>query len=268
MPFLQDRYDSPWACARGQAPFHELIELREMAPPFMRHLSEAAQATANLAIFDPHELEIIFVEQIDSPTEVQIRLRIGKRVSPHTTAVGEVLFAHLDSVPAAEMLKEHGMPRITKHTITDSAQFARTLEMAKVRGYATDHEEAVEGACYIGAPVRNHKGDVVAAISISMMAAWVGRQDEARLASLVKAAAADISRALGCQGKGPALQTNSCRRKLPVSSQAAAFSRASQRRMAGSAAWAEASPALISICVLPNESHAHEATSGSITRFE
>ncbi|HLJ18037.1 MAG TPA: IclR family transcriptional regulator [Bryobacteraceae bacterium] len=213
MPFLQDRYDSPWACARGQAPFHELIELREMAPPFMRHLSEAAQATANLAIFDPHELEIIFVEQIDSPTEVQIRLRIGKRVSPHTTAVGEVLFAHLDSVPAAEMLKEHGMPRITKHTITDSAQFARTLEMAKVRGYATDHEEAAEGACCIGAPVRNHKGDVVAAISISMMAARVGRQGEARLASLVKAAAADISRALGCQGKGPALQNQFVQKK-------------------------------------------------------
>jgi DNA-binding IclR family transcriptional regulator len=178
---------------------HERAELCEVARPFMRLLAEAAQATANLAVFDPQEREVLFVEQIDSPAEVQIRLRIGRRVSPHSTSVGKVLLAHLDSATVAGILEQQGMPRITKHTITEPARFEKELETIRLQGYAADREEAVIGACCFGSPVRNHEGGVVAAVSISMMAAHVSLLDEPRLASLVKVAAANISKALGYQ---------------------------------------------------------------------
>ena len=72
---------------------HQRIELRETARPFLLRLSEATEATATLAIFDHQGMEIIFVEQVDSPSQVQIKLRIGSRTSPHATSVGKVLTA-------------------------------------------------------------------------------------------------------------------------------------------------------------------------------
>jgi DNA-binding IclR family transcriptional regulator len=178
---------------------HQRIELREVARPYLVRLSEATEATANLAVFDERELEILFVEQIDSPGEVQIKLRIGARASPHATAVGKVLTAHLPPVVAGRLLKKDGMPRRTPNTITDRATLERELEMIRSRGYATDREEAVTGACCVSAPVRDHRGEVVAAVSVSMMAARMAAWRESQLVSLVRSTAGKISTALGCQ---------------------------------------------------------------------
>ena len=176
---------------------HQRMELRKVARPFMRHLSEVAQATVNLAVFEPHELEIIFVEQIDSPAEVQIQLRIGASVPPHATGVGKVLLAHLDKQTATRVIKKRGLPKRTKYTITDVSELENELEAVRSQGYALDREEAVAGAVCIAAPVRNYNGEVAAAISISMMAAHLAANEEARLIAAVQATAASISTSLG-----------------------------------------------------------------------
>lgn len=58
------------------------LELREIGRPLLRHLSEEIEATVNMAILDCRELEIIFVEQVDSPSEWQMKPRIGARRAP------------------------------------------------------------------------------------------------------------------------------------------------------------------------------------------
>jgi DNA-binding IclR family transcriptional regulator len=176
---------------------YQNLEVREVAKPFMRTLSEDAIATSNLAILDPHELDIIFVEQIDSPSEFQVKLRIGTRAGPHSTAIGKMLTAHQDPSTALRILKKDGMPKCTKRTITDVEQLLAEFEKIRALGYATDHEEAVEGACCISAPVRDHRGEVVAALSISMMAARLGPSQEGSLIRMVRSTAARISAELG-----------------------------------------------------------------------
>lgn len=176
---------------------HQRIELREIARPFLRRLSGSVRATANMAIFDARDMEVIFVEQIDSPDEVQIRLRIGSRASPHATAVGKALAAHLDRTTARRLLKKDGMPKKTRHTITDLPRLEKEYQAIRENGYATDREEAVEGAFCIGAPIRDHTGEVIAAVSVSMMAARVVVGDEPRLINIVKQAALKMSEALG-----------------------------------------------------------------------
>jgi DNA-binding IclR family transcriptional regulator len=176
---------------------HEQLELRQVARPCLRHLSEAARATANLAILDEHDLEVVFVDQVDSPEELQIRLRVGKRVPAHGTAVGKALLANTDSETVRRLLDCHGMPRLTRDTITDRSEFEAVLDHVRKSGFATDHGEGSPGAWCIGAPVFDHTGRVVAAVSVSMMAAHLGYHDEPRVIGLVKATAADISAALG-----------------------------------------------------------------------
>lgn len=176
---------------------YQNLEVREVAKPLMRTLSEDAAATSNLAILDPKESEIIFVEQIDSPNEIQVKLRIGARVDPHATAVGKMLTAHQEPSMAMRILQKSGMRKCTKRTITDVDQLRVEFERIRALGYATDHEEALEGACCISAPVRDHTGEVVAALSISMMAARLGPSQEGTLIRMVRSTAARISAELG-----------------------------------------------------------------------
>jgi DNA-binding IclR family transcriptional regulator len=175
----------------------ERLQLREVARPHLRRLACAVRATANLAVFDGHDLEVIFVEQVDSPGELQIRLRIGKRVAAHATSVGKVLLAHLEPGLADRVIERHGMPRFTRRTITNPARLKAELDSVRREGYAMDRAEGLEGAWCIGAPVRDHTGRVAAAISISLLGSQLGSQDEARVIALLKETAGRISTDLG-----------------------------------------------------------------------
>jgi IclR family KDG regulon transcriptional repressor len=181
---------------------HQRLELREVARPFLRKLSQAVEATANLAVVDPREPEVIFVEQIDFPSEVQIKLRIGSRASPHATSVGKVLTAFAPPALGQQLLHKEGWKRKTARTIVDPARFRREAELVRRQGYAVDREEAMDGACCVGAPVRDHTGAVVAAVSVSMMAARLGKWQEGSVAAAVRAAARKISTALGHADRG------------------------------------------------------------------
>lgn len=177
------------------------LELREIGRPLLRHLSEEIEATVNMAILDTRELEIIFVEQVDSPSEWQLKSRIGARAAPHCTALGKVLTAFADRATARRLFKNYGLPKCTEHTLSTIEELERELQAVREQGHAVDREEAAEGACCVAAPVRDHTGAVVAAISASMMASRYFRWNEARLASLMKAAAAKFSASLGYEPK-------------------------------------------------------------------
>jgi DNA-binding IclR family transcriptional regulator len=173
------------------------IEVREIGRPLLRGLSEKAGGTASMAIFDKKNLEIIWVEQIDSPDEVQIKFRIGARVSAHSTGVGKTITAFLEPALARQVLKKEGLRKWTSHTIADMASLEREFAKIRAQGYALDREEAVEGACCMAAPVFDHSGAMVAAISVSMLAGRFNRWNETGLAAIVKTTAAKFSKALG-----------------------------------------------------------------------
>ena len=176
---------------------YQNLDICEVAKPHMQSLSERAVATTNLAILDPRELEIIFVEQVDSPSELQARLRIGARASPHATTVGKMLTAHQEPSMALRILQKDGMQKRTERTTTDVGQLRVEFERIRTLGYAIDQEKAGKDACCISAPVRDHTGEVVAALSISMRAARVGPSQEASLIRMVRSTAARISAELG-----------------------------------------------------------------------
>jgi IclR family acetate operon transcriptional repressor len=191
---------------------HGRLHLCDTAMPFLRMLSETAGATANLAIFDPLDHDVVFIEQVDAPAEAPICWRIGHSAFPHATAVGKILLAHLDEPTVQVAVKRHGLVRRTRHTITEMPALMSELERVRHAGFAVDREEAVAGACCIGAPVRDQGGAVVAALSVSMTKARLGELREGDVAGLVRSTARRISGALGhrvaaplpeaCYGKG------------------------------------------------------------------
>jgi DNA-binding IclR family transcriptional regulator len=176
---------------------HARMEIRQTARPFLERLAEDTSSTANMAVFDRRELAVVFVEQIDSESEIQLRLRVGSIVGAHSTSVGKVLLAHLPEATLEQVVKKHGLKKKTRYTITERSRLAAELEMVRSDGYAIDREEGVEGAFCVGAPVYDHSGQVVAAVSVSTMLARVSSAGERTIITAVKRTSKGISNALG-----------------------------------------------------------------------
>jgi DNA-binding IclR family transcriptional regulator len=129
---------------------------------------------------------------------------IGTRWPAHATSTGKVLLADRRLQRKATRGR-NGHSRVarrrlrgfTSRTITEPARLERELSRALDRGWATAVEELEEGYAAVGAPVRDHDGRAVAAISVGGPSARLTKARIPELARRVVRAADRTSRHLG-----------------------------------------------------------------------
>jgi IclR family transcriptional regulator, KDG regulon repressor len=172
-------------------------KLREAALPLLRKLSGQTEAASYLALFDRCNLDIFLAGQIHAGEAVPFKSRLGMVASAHGTALGKTIMADIDRETVLSVLRKHGMPKCTQHTITRLSDFEKELKRISSRGYGLDLEESATGACCIAAPVRDATGAIAGAISISMPAHRFYNSAESYLACQVKLTAAEISNSVG-----------------------------------------------------------------------
>ena len=96
------------------------------------------------------------------------------------------------------MGRDAAIPGVTPRTITSAKRLLKDLRGIRERGYGLDLEEREKGVSCIAAPVRNHTGDVVAAISVAGPSQRMPRElAGSSVAAAVVAAANAISIDLG-----------------------------------------------------------------------
>jgi DNA-binding IclR family transcriptional regulator len=140
------------------------LDVTQAARPLMHELCNATQETVILAIKDGREA--VNVAQVPSPQIVKHIEWIGRRTPLHCTAVGKVLLAYAP-VAEREAVIKAGLARHTSKTIIARDVLCQELAWVRDHGYAIGREEFEIGLNSIGAPVRDHTGDVVASISVS-----------------------------------------------------------------------------------------------------
>ncbi len=89
------------------------------------------------------------------------------------------------------------MIRFTANTITEPALLHETLQEIREQGYAVDNEEHEKGICCIAVPVRDHSGNVVAALSLSGTNTNFWKKVETSFKPQILKAAEEISSRLG-----------------------------------------------------------------------
>jgi DNA-binding IclR family transcriptional regulator len=90
-----------------------------------------------------------------------------------------------------------GLRPYTKNTLADLGELEAALEGVRAEGYALDLEEYEEGLRCAAAPVRDHAGQVVAAIGIAGPSHRLTDEQLPRVIPSVTGAANTISRNLG-----------------------------------------------------------------------
>ena len=175
------------------------IQLRREAQPFLHNLSSQVQETVHLARLDGSEIVYLDkVEQMNDPKGLRMASRVGMRNYAHSCAMGKVLLAFLSDTERDLIFSQKGLPRLTKNTIVDRGRLEAHLVQVKAQGYSLDNEENEEGIKCVAAPVRNDRGEVVAAISISAPAVRMTKKriDKEFKGEVIKTAL-EISKKLG-----------------------------------------------------------------------
>lgn len=145
--------------------FLDRLDLPELAKPDMRELSRVSRETVYLAILDGTEM--LYIGKVESTQQVRMHCVIGTRNPLHCTALGKAILAFLPREERTALLDRISLRAYTPNTITDRVTLEEDLELTRARGYAIDDMEIEEGINCIGAPIFDHTGRVVAAISTS-----------------------------------------------------------------------------------------------------
>lgn len=144
-------------------------EFRTEARAVMERLVARFGETVHLAAFESGQ--IIYIDKLQGTRAVLVSVTgIGVRLPAHCSGVGKCILSHFPREKVLYILESQGMPALTPNTITDAEKFLIELEQVRTQGYAYDQEEAVMELCCVAAPIRDHTGDIVAAMSLSVPA--------------------------------------------------------------------------------------------------
>jgi IclR family transcriptional regulator, KDG regulon repressor len=142
--------------------------------------------------------EVIYIAKMDSTQPVRMVSAVGRRLPAHCTAVGKMLLATLS--PAAFEARYPARQRLlsmTPHSISSTPALRRHLAEIRTNGVAYEFCESNDAVACVAAPVRDHEGQVVAAMSISVPIVRWDDERAKKLGSIVREGAVALSTRLG-----------------------------------------------------------------------
>lgn len=145
--------------------FLKQTQLSEIAMPGMRDLCARVNETVNLAIRDAYSA--VYVDQVESDHLLKLFTRKGTRVALYCTGVGKVFLAGFSQDEIDAYLSTTELTPRTPKTVTDPALLRQQLEQLRSQGYAVDDEEFEWGVRCVAAPIHDHRGETIAALSVS-----------------------------------------------------------------------------------------------------
>jgi DNA-binding IclR family transcriptional regulator len=166
-----------------------------VSKPIMAELAAKVQETVHLAVLSG--AEIVYVDKVDSPRTLGVISKIGQRGPLHSTALGKVLLAFQPEAELSSIIKQIKLKLFTANTISSKTKLLDELKKVRRQGYAFDFRESEPDVECIAAPIRNHWGDTVAALSISGPQRKANTPREKEFVSSVVKAAALVSSRLG-----------------------------------------------------------------------
>lgn len=170
------------------------LDIRDEARPILEQLARETGETLHLLVYGRGQ--VTYIEKIDGPSSIQMASRVGDRMPAYSTASGKVFLAYLPDAHFEQAVAA-GMPARTRNTITSRELLRKELEKTRERGFGFDDIENEPDIRCVSVPVFDNGGKIVAAISISGLAARICGTRIPELANIGQRGAEELSRRLG-----------------------------------------------------------------------
>jgi len=133
------------------------MEVREIARPYIKRLSEECRKTVNLAVMDGTDM--VHVDRIRFPDVRDLNITIGSRIPAYNTALGRAVLANQGKDKIEEILKEiRKDPKVLKSIGKNGERLIKTLKEVRREGFATGDEEFAKGIRAIAVPLFSPNG--------------------------------------------------------------------------------------------------------------
>jgi DNA-binding IclR family transcriptional regulator len=166
--------------------------ITRLARPTMMRLRDDVGHTVNFSLVYGDSASI--VETLQGHSIIGIVMQTHSPLPLHSTAAGKLLLAErltqTGAVPGGPFEK------FTDNTITDPELLRMELSRVQEQGWAAAPEETMLGINALSAPIRDHRGELVAMISVLSSIQFIPRQPPRKVIDATIAAAREISAAL------------------------------------------------------------------------
>jgi IclR family KDG regulon transcriptional repressor len=126
----------------------------------------AAECGENVHLLERDGRNCVCVALRQSPQSLRLYAQVGRRGPLHAGGGSTVLLAHApDEVREAVLASQ--LEVFTPATVTDPDRLRKILARVRKQGYHDSKDDLDDGAYSIAAPIRDHQGTVVAALSIA-----------------------------------------------------------------------------------------------------
>jgi len=188
------RYRLGWGLIHLGKAAERQFDLERVVLPYLEQLTKETGETASFAVLEG--TRAVYLAQVLTDSIIRGVPPIGAELELHCTAVGKVLLTSFSDDQFDQLIREHGLPRATDHTIVNSEQLRKEVAKVGERGYALDDEEAERGGRCIAAPILNENDEVIAALSITGPTSRIRVERVEEYAEVVKRVSQRVGEAL------------------------------------------------------------------------
>ncbi len=147
---------------RAVLPYQRVASL---AKPLLENLRLRCGESVHVGVLDKGLITYIAV--IESQNPYRCAAVTGEFNYAHSTALGKCLLAYLTEEEIDAVIRQHGLPKLARNTITSGTRLLEEVARIREEGVAVNNEENIDGVICVAAPIYDQSGAPMAALSVS-----------------------------------------------------------------------------------------------------
>ncbi|MFL9926601.1 IclR family transcriptional regulator [Herbaspirillum lusitanum] len=170
------------------------LELTEIGRPLLERLRDDIGYSCNLVVRDGRS--IVYVAKSVTQTAFASHVNVGTRLPAHATVLGRVLLEDLSLPELRVLYPEEHLEVFSSNTPKTVVELFDMVQKDKERGYVLQEGFFETSISTIAAPVRDHSGNVVAAMGATIPSPHIETSQLDDIVRRVRETAGELSRLL------------------------------------------------------------------------
>ncbi len=145
--------------------------LPTLLQPHLDVLAEKTGQSSSASVLD--DTQILYIARASQRRVMSINLNPGSRLPAYCSSMGRVLLAALSDSNARDVLARSDLRANTDRTLVDPDAIMSELGRVRELGYALIDQELELGLRSIAVPLKNRRGETIAALNVGAPAAHI-----------------------------------------------------------------------------------------------
>lgn len=171
------------------------LDLTELGTPILGRLRDQVGYACNLVVRDRRS--VVYVAKVTPASWIASSVTIGTRLPAHATVFGRLLLADMTLEQLRQLFPEEHLEAHTEQTPATTLALFNLIQADREQTCVVGEGFFEKSISTVGASVRNEKGEIVAAIGITVPYSKIDADLREILVSNICLAASELSAALG-----------------------------------------------------------------------